>query len=66
MGQHKYNKTALAAKAGLLPPKEKRMTKAETKRYLQGLVCEYMKQKSPVIAMAMDENGPLKQYPGTY
>ena len=66
MGQHKHNKTAIAAKEGLLPPKEKGMTKAETKRYLQGLVYEHMRQKSPVMAMVMDENGPLKQYPGAY
>ena len=66
MGQHKHNETAIAAKEGLLPPKEKRMTKAETKRYLQGLVYEHMRQKSPAIAMVMDENGQLKQRPGAY
>lgn len=29
MGQHKYNPTAIAAKNGELPPKKKKMSKAE-------------------------------------
>ena len=29
MGQHKYNPTAIAAKEGKLPPKEKKLSKHE-------------------------------------
>lgn len=29
MGQHKYNPTAIAAKEGKLPPKEKKLNKRE-------------------------------------
>lgn len=35
MGQHKYNPTAIAAKNGELPPKPKKMSKAERDRLLQ-------------------------------
>lgn len=34
MGQHKYNKTAIAAKNGELPPKEKPMSKRERERMI--------------------------------
>lgn len=34
MGQHKYNPTAIAAKNGELPPKPKKMSKAERDRLL--------------------------------
>lgn len=32
MGQHKYNPLAIAAKSGKLPPKPKKMSKAEQDR----------------------------------
>lgn len=38
MGQHKYNKTAIAAKNGELPPKPKKMSKREKERILYSAV----------------------------
>lgn len=35
MGEHKHNKTALAAKNGELPPKKKPISKKETENLLQ-------------------------------
>jgi len=38
MGQHKYNKTALAAKEGKLPPKEPKKTSTELRRETQEML----------------------------
>lgn len=42
MGQHKYNKTAIDAKEGKLPPKEKPMSKREKDRWLYSEISKYM------------------------
>ena len=38
MGQHKYNPTAIAAKNGELPPKQKKTSKREREALLQNAV----------------------------
>ena len=40
MGQHKYNPTAIKASKQELPPKEKRMGKAELRRLIYRIVKE--------------------------
>lgn len=38
MGEHKYNPTAQAAKAGKLPPKPKKLSKLESERILMAKI----------------------------
>lgn len=40
MGQHKYNPTAIAAKNGELPPKQKGISKQERDRLLMSMIYE--------------------------
>lgn len=40
MGQHKYNPTAIAAKNGELPPKQKGISKREIDRLLMSMIYE--------------------------
>lgn len=40
MGQHKYNQTALEAKAGKLPPKPSRMGKRAADRLIAAMIAE--------------------------
>ena len=40
MGQHKYNLTAQAAKAGKLPPRPRKMSKRECDRSIMALIAE--------------------------
>ena len=40
MGQHKYNHTAIAAKNGELPPKQKGISKRERDRLLMSMIYE--------------------------
>lgn len=42
MGDHKHNPTAIAAKAGALPPKPKPAGKAESMRRCRRLVHDYL------------------------
>ena len=42
MGEHKHNPTAIAAKAGTLPPKPKPVGKAESIRQCRRLVHDYL------------------------
>lgn len=58
MGHHKHNPTAIAAKNGELPPKEKPMGKRELERML------YAKMKEIVRKPFVDENGEalIKEY----
>lgn len=42
MGEHKHNPTAIAAKAGVLPPKPKPVGKAESMRWCRRLVHDYL------------------------
>lgn len=42
MGEHKHNPTAIAAKAGALPPKPKPVGKAESMRQCRQLVHDYL------------------------
>lgn len=44
MGQHKYNPTAIAAKEGKLPPKEKKMSKRERDIFLHNAVENAMRK----------------------
>ena len=50
MGQHKYNPTAIAAKEGKLPPKQKKMSKAELNRELHGMIWSELVKRSPSTA----------------
>lgn len=47
MGAHKHNPTAIAAKAGKLPPKKKTASYAETVRLLRGPLAAEMATLSP-------------------
>lgn len=42
MGEHKHNPTAIAAKAGALPPKPRPVGKAESMRQCRRLVHDYL------------------------
>lgn len=42
MGEHKHNPTAIAAKAGALPPKPRPVGKAEATRQCRRLVYDYL------------------------
>lgn len=42
MGEHKHNPTAIAAKAGALPPKPRHVGKAEAMRQCRRLVHDYL------------------------
>lgn len=42
MGEHKHNPTAIAAKAGALPPKPRPVGKAESMRRCRRLVHDYL------------------------
>ena len=44
MGQHKYNPTAIAAKEGKLPPKEKKLSKCERDILLHNAVENAMRK----------------------
>ena len=44
MGQHKYNSTAIAAKEGKLPPKEKKLSKRERDILLHNAVENAMRK----------------------
>jgi len=44
MGQHKYNPTAIAAKEGKLPPKEKKLSKRERDILLHNAVENAMRK----------------------
>ena len=45
MGQHKYNKTAAAAKAGLIPPKDRPIGKRELENAISTAFFEAMSSK---------------------
>ena len=45
MGQHKFNQTAIDAKAGKLPPKPKRMSKRELDRTLYEKIIEVVEKR---------------------
>lgn len=51
MGHHKYNPTAIAAKNGELPPKEKPISKRKAERLV------YEKCKEILYKPFVDENG---------
>lgn len=51
MGEHKYNPTAIAAKNGELPPKQKPLGKRETLRIVEAK-CQEILYKPLVEAMA--------------
>lgn len=55
MGQHKYNPTAIAAKNGELPPKEKSMSKAERDRMIYAK-CKEILYKPFETCEVMQEN----------
>lgn len=38
MGEHKHNPTAIAAKAGKLPPKPQKMSRRETERIMMAKI----------------------------
>ena len=50
MGEHKYNPNVQLAKEGKLPPREPRMSKAETNAWLRKKAIEYMRMKGLPIA----------------
>ena len=53
MGQHKYNPVAIAAKEGKLPPKARKLSKAESERELMGIAYSELMKRSPSAAAAM-------------
>ena len=63
MGQHKYNPTAILAKEGKLPPKPKKLSAAETRRELRGMVWAALAQKAPGVA-ALAAALSVKSYGG--
>lgn len=40
MGEHKNNKTAIAAKNGEIPPKKKTMSKRQQERLIKAMIAE--------------------------
>lgn len=62
MGQHKHNPTAIAAKNGELPPKqrEKRLTKRQAERLLEA---EILSRCTPLLALPYEmQNGIVREY----
>ncbi len=51
MGEHKNNPTAIAAKAGALPPKPKPVSKAESMRQCRQLVHDYLCENTALGVM---------------
>lgn len=51
MGEHKHNPTAIAAKAGALPPKPKPVGKAGSMRQCRQLVHDYLYKNTALGVM---------------
>jgi hypothetical protein len=51
MGQHKHNQTAILAKEGKLPPKEKRMTRTEARRNVNEYIFRALRGNSKTSKM---------------
>ena len=47
MGQHKHNPVAIAAKKGGLKPKEKGLSKAQSKKLMWNVTANYVKSLFP-------------------
>ena len=50
MGQHKTNPTAIAAKNGELPPKEKPMSKRERERELELMIMRELERRTGIYS----------------